>query len=307
MPELVGLLAPAEADRLRTAWDALNVQSFDFHYQLCGNIRRFEQRTASGDTVLADPDIGLDDMRVVATTYQITEMVGLVGLVLATFSSIGSSGAGTVSYMVTKVSKTNARMWGFSATHYVILGESLVATMVEMLGRTRFSTAVEICWIDFYNRLARIVLERGKDPSWAEIAASHTRSGSSPGNRASFGDQLTVSLLLSLLANDDLASVCTLSFSPLKPVPLDDVDSLNETASDDDAFDLLNSFDTPKYTEKIKHSGKRVSSSKTPPSPPSHTKTRAGPESPLTRIMTGQLAAAGPYGPRQKNSNCSIM
>lgn len=308
MSDLAGLLAPADADVLRSAWDALNVHTFEFHYQLCGNIRKFEEEPTSVATVLADPDIGYEDMRIVATTYQVTEMVNLVGLVLATFSSSGCSGAGTVSHMVAKTSKINSRLWGFGVKHYVILGESLVATMVEILGRSRFSTAIEVRWIDFYNRFASIVLERGRDPSWSDIASFHTRSASLSGNRASYGDQLTISLLLSLLANDDEVSVCTLAFLPLKPIPLDDVDSLNETTSDDDAFDLLNSFDKPEYKEKIKHlSAKRASLSRRPLV--AELSTQKGPvsESPLTRIMTGQLAASAPYGVRQKNNNCSIM
>ncbi|CUM53657.1 unnamed protein product [Debaryomyces fabryi] len=48
-------------------------------------------------------------------------------------------------------------IWRFESWHYNLIGEGIVATILEMLGRDNFSQENEYTWIKFYNKIANRV------------------------------------------------------------------------------------------------------------------------------------------------------
>lgn len=56
----------------------------------------------------------------------------------------------------------SAHIWRFDSWHYNLIGEGIVATILEMLGRDNFSQENEYTWIKFYNHIANILQSKGR-------------------------------------------------------------------------------------------------------------------------------------------------
>lgn len=58
----------------------------------------------------------------------------------------------------------SANIWRFNVWHYNLIGEGIVSTILEMLGRDNFSYDTEYTWIKFYNKVANLVLSETEVP-----------------------------------------------------------------------------------------------------------------------------------------------
>lgn len=60
--------------------------------------------------------------------------------------------------------KISAAIWRFNVWHYNLIGEGIVSTILEMLGRENFSYDTEYTWIKFYNKFANLVQSQTEVP-----------------------------------------------------------------------------------------------------------------------------------------------
>lgn len=51
----------------------------------------------------------------------------------------------------------SSNIWRFNVWHYNLIGEGIVSTILDMLGRDNFSYDTEYTWIKFYNKVANLV------------------------------------------------------------------------------------------------------------------------------------------------------
>lgn len=65
--------------------------------------------------------------------------------------------------IIREASNVSKRIWRFNAWHYNLIGEGLVSTMLDMLGRDSFSHDDEYTWIEFYNKFANLVQSQAQE------------------------------------------------------------------------------------------------------------------------------------------------
>lgn len=56
----------------------------------------------------------------------------------------------------------SSKIWRFDPSHYNLIGEGLVSTILEVLGRQNFSLDDEYAWIKFYNKVTNLLLSKNK-------------------------------------------------------------------------------------------------------------------------------------------------
>lgn len=61
--------------------------------------------------------------------------------------------------------EVSANIWGFNVWHYNLIGEGIVSTILEMLGRDNFPHDAEYTWLKFYNKVANLVYSQSEMPA----------------------------------------------------------------------------------------------------------------------------------------------
>ncbi|CUM53389.1 unnamed protein product [Debaryomyces tyrocola] len=164
------------------------------------------------------------------------ELIRLISNIIYDLENIHNNRSGLLG-----MGKICSRIWNFDVNHYNLIGEALVLTILEHVGRNEFSTELEFTWLKFYNKVSQLLQSEGEDsffdlPVLEETPRSRftsdttTLSTISPKSSINFPD-------------DDIYSVREL---PSVEQDLDAFNLLNgideEEEEDDDSYDLINVF-----------------------------------------------------------------
>lgn len=262
-----GPLLPRRRTRITTALDDAQMNRFVLSW--ASNISPVF-RTLGPDTT---PDT-------VSAAYQLPAMFTLLTYIMDSWSPISTGPA----QALVQVSKINARIWNLDCGAYCAVGEALVATMLDRLGRRVFCPDMEACMIRFYSLVTSVMVQCAGDPVSAFLAEPVTFGHA---HNLSFSEQSTLMSRLSLQHSRDDSSFTsadhlsvstfamdskhnqTTSKSPSSPSSAGNppspkskpslhraqvnpiVGPIVELDEEDTSFDLLNSF-AGSGSEKIK-------------------------------------------------------
>lgn len=133
--------------------------------------------------------------------------------------------------------KICSRIWNFDMNDYNVIGEALVLTILEQVGRDHFSPELELTWLKFYNKLSQLLQSEGEDPLFDLPVLEETPRIRFPSDTTTMS---TISPSSSInFLDDDIYSVREL---PSVEQDLDAFNSLNVNEKDDDSYDLINVF-----------------------------------------------------------------
>lgn len=256
----------------------------EFQHKLCANILSYEAgfRQSHLSMTTVDSEIDLEAFDAIKSTYQTESMIQLLTFTIYNLSNINEAWYTTI----TKFARINSRIWEIGQFQYVIIGECLIQTILEQLGRTKFSCNTEIIWLQFLNQLIRLLIYRSQEPQFdiPIIQNYHTTQSSKHDNDilhqlkhtklttfndthstfmrsvrsksiSSFGDDgaRSASSVLSLkLQDDESSSISTIEQSP-RPVDTKRSLELSDSSNDDESYDYLNSFGDYTHSNSNKH------------------------------------------------------
>ncbi|EDK41180.2 hypothetical protein PGUG_05278 [Meyerozyma guilliermondii ATCC 6260] len=198
----------------------------------------------------------LDKSDAVITKFQLVSMFKLLTFMLdnLTQPSITSMD------VLVQVSKVNARIWNLEESAYILVGEALTSTILDILGRNVFTTEIEIIWLRFYSTVASSLVYYAKDPASTFVPETHPHV-----HKLSISEQSTITSRLSLSHSRDdsssftsveQSSIATYTMGTSKPTVID------EDSDEDTSYDLLNSF-VPETTNISKSkSAKKIKKNK---------------------------------------------
>lgn len=201
-----------------------------------------EVSTFCGNKTLALMDIANSD----TNKYQLLSMFKLLtymldNLMLPSMSSMDA---------VVQVSKVNARIWNLETSAYNLIGEALVATILDILGRQVFTPELEITWLRFYCTVASNLVFHASDPAsplLSDDASVHS-------HKPSLSEQSTLASRLSLLrSRDDTSSILSLEVNSSVHIAQDTVSvstAIDEDSEEDNSYDLINAFSQVTIKEK---------------------------------------------------------
>lgn len=135
--------------------------------------------------------------------------------------------------------KICSRIWNFDVSHYTLIGEALVLTILEQVGRDQFSPQLELTWLKFYNKLSQLLQSEGEDPFFDLPVLEETPRNRFPSDSTTLS---TISPKSSInFPDDDIYSVREL---PSVEQDLDAFNLLNEIDEEeaDGSYDLINAF-----------------------------------------------------------------
>lgn len=256
----------------------------EFQHKLCANILSYEARIHQSHVSIsaADSEIDLEALHTIKSTYQTESMIQLLTFTIYNLTTIDEAWYTTI----TKFARINSRIWEIGQFQYVIIGECIIQTILEQLGRTRFSCNTEIIWLQFLNKLISLLVHRSLEPQFdiPMIQNYHTTQSSKHDNDflhqlkhtklttfddthsthmrsvrsqsiSSLGDDgsRSASSVLSLkLQDDESSSISTIEQSP-RPIDTKRSLDLSDSSNDDESYDYLNSFGDYTHSNSSKH------------------------------------------------------
>lgn len=183
--------------------------------------------------------IETDKFDIVRYDYQLAAILQLLSFIICNLGTLSC-----YSSIILDLSHISSRIWNFDANHYNIVGEALVLTILEKVGRERFSPEVEFVWLKFYNRLATLLISQGQEPSF-DLPIMEDMS---EGRLDSILTMTSASTRSSLFADEDIYSIRIPQEDKLpiyqKPSEFEtqDLVKIREDEDEDDSYDLLNAF-----------------------------------------------------------------
>lgn len=186
-----------------------------------------------------------DKSDMVVTKFQLVSLFKLLTFMLdnLTHPSITSTDA------LVQVSKVNSRIWNLEKSAYILVGEALTSTILDILGRNVFTPEIEIIWLRFYSTVASSLVYYAKDPASTFLPETHPTV-----HKLSISEQSTITSRLSLLhSRDDSSSFTSVEQSSLATYAMDTSKPtvIDEDTDEDTSYDLLNSF-VPETTQNSK-------------------------------------------------------
>lgn len=257
-----------------------------FQHILCGNILKYENNLrhqinthslVDYDNVhmlLLDLDIEAHEVALIRESYQTDSIVQLISLYVL------HKQLEAASLVVDRFAKIHRRVWDISLFQYVIMGESLILLLIEILGRLQFPTETEAAWLRFWNGLLAHLLSRATDPTLDipiintstsnnlgidpaqallsnlkinsqtttslfnrnSVAPTHARRMSMVSLDRQVSDDSSKSDLVLSLQDPDTDTSSVVTVHQLPEAEKHTIDAIEEH-DDDDAYDYLNSFE----------------------------------------------------------------
>lgn len=162
------------------------------------------------------------------------EFIRLISNIIYDLENIHNNSSGLLG-----MGKICSRIWNFDTSDYNLIGEALVLTILEQIGRDHFSPELELTWLKFYNKLSQLLQSEGEDPLFDLPVLEETPRIRIPSDTTTLS---TISPTSSInFPDDDIYSVREL---PSVEQDLDAFNPLNgiEEEDDDDSYDLINVF-----------------------------------------------------------------
>ncbi|RLV82815.1 hypothetical protein JA9_003914 [Meyerozyma sp. JA9] len=192
----------------------------------------------------------LDKSDAVVTKFQLVSMFKLLSFMLENLTQP------TITSMdvLVQVSKVNARMWNLEKSAYILVGEALTSSLLDILGRQVLTPEIEIIWLRFYSTVASSLVYYAEDP----VSTFPTET---PAHKLSVSEQSTITSRLSLShSRDDSSSLTSVEPSSAAPYAMEPSKPavIDEDTDEDAAYDMLNAF-VPEASSSSKSKGSKKS------------------------------------------------
>lgn len=170
-----------------------------FQYKLCANILKYEVNFRdqlkysdklfyNNTTMLSiDSEIEKEELETIKATYQTESMIQMLTFTIYNLMNITESWYSTI----TKFARINSRIWDIGQFQYTIIGESMILTIIEHLGRAKFPSDLEAVWLKFFNKLMNVLLYRSQELMFdTPIIHNYHTTHISPKHESNFLHQL---------------------------------------------------------------------------------------------------------------------
>ncbi|CUM50402.1 uncharacterized protein AC631_01771 [Debaryomyces fabryi] len=91
--------------------------------------------------------------------YHLPDLIRLISNIIYDLENIHNNDSGVI-----KTAKICSRIWNYEMCHYKLVGEALTLTILDQVGRNRFSPELEYTWLKFYNIFSNLLQTEGEDP-----------------------------------------------------------------------------------------------------------------------------------------------
>mmetsp|Transcript_7406 Transcript_7406/g.9183 ORF Transcript_7406/g.9183 Transcript_7406/m.9183 type:complete len:337 (+) Transcript_7406:300-1310(+) len=206
----------------------------EFAYKLKSNLLHYKSLYYNLKENYNSDDFDEPELEDAEFDYHLPDLIRLISNIIYDLENIHNNASGVIA-----TAKICSRVWNYELSHCKLVGEALILTILDQVGRNRFSTELEYTWLKFYNILSNLLQTEGEDPFFDFPILEETSRSRFP------SDTLTLSTISPRSSinfpDDDIYSIREL---PSVDQDLGGFNLLNgiDEEDEDDSYDLINVF-----------------------------------------------------------------